>query len=109
MGIRFLGLVFLAGVAISAISLGTLRGCGRLFQMGLFWILAYSWPLLGRGAFVINGAFHGLSLVLATWLFDLGLRRIIDPAQSKLASAGMALVVYCLLLFVFLPIPECAA
>jgi hypothetical protein len=107
MGMRFHGLVFLVGVAISAMSLGNLRGCGRLFQTGLFWLLAYSWPQLGRGGFVINAVFHGLSLVLATWLIDLVLRRIINPGQSKLASAGVALVVYCLLLFVFFPMREC--
>lgn len=75
--------------------------------MGLFWFLAYSLPQqLGKGAFVINAVFHGLSLLLGTWLIDLGLRRIMNPAQSKLASAGAALVVYCLLLFVRFPIRE---
>lgn len=108
MGIKFHSAVFFTGIVISAFSLWTLRGCGRYFQMGLFWFLAYSWPQqLGRGAFVINALFHGLSLVLATWLVDLVLRRIINPAQSKLTSAGVAFVLYCLLLFVLFPIREC--
>jgi hypothetical protein len=108
MGIRFQGLVFLVGVVISAISLVTSRGCGRLFETGLFWLLAYSWgPQLGRGTFVINAVFHGLSLVLLTWLIDLRLRRVTNPARSKLSSAAVALVLYCLLMFVFFPIREC--
>lgn len=92
--------------------LGSLSGCGREFQMGLYWILVYSWPprlfAFMRAAFAINAVFHGLSLVLISWLIDLGLRRIINPTQSKLASAAVALVVYCLLLFVLFPMRECA-
>ena len=107
MSLKFHGLLFFVGVAISSVSLWTLRGCGRYFQMGIFWLLAYSWPQLGRGSFVINAIFHGLSLVLVAWLIDLGLRRAMNPAQSKLASVGIALVVYCLLLFVLFPVREC--
>ena len=107
-GIKFHGVLFFVGIVISAFSLWTLRGCGRYFQMGLYWFLAYSWPQqLGRGAFVINAVFHGLSLVLASWLIDLGLRHIINPAQSKLASVGVALVLYCVLLFALFPIKDC--
>lgn len=102
------GLLFVVGLAISGISLWTLSGCGRYFQMGLFWFLAYSWPQqLGKGAFVINAVFHGLSLVLLAWLAHLGLRRVMSPAQSKLASVGLAVAVYSLLLFVLFPIREC--
>jgi len=104
---RFYGLIFILGVVISVISLLALSGCGSYFQMGLFWFLAYSWQQLGRGAFVISAVFHGLSLVLFTWFIDLGLRRVMTPARSKLTSAGVALVVYCLLLFVLFPMREC--
>jgi hypothetical protein len=61
-----------------------------------------------RAAFAINAVFHGLSLVLAAWVIDLGLRRVMNPAQSKPTSACVALVLYCLLLFVLFPIRECA-
>jgi len=108
MGIRFHTMLFFVGLVISGVSLMTLRGCGRYFQMGLYWLLAYSLPQqLGRGAFVINGVFHGLSLVFASWLINLGLKHIISPAQSKLASASVALALYCMLLFVLFPIREC--
>jgi hypothetical protein len=107
MSVRFHGLIFFVGVAISAASLWTLHGCGRYFQTGLYWLLVYSWPQLGRGAFVINAVFHGLSLVLATWLIDLGLRRVMNPSQSKMASVALALVAYCVLLFMLFPIREC--
>jgi hypothetical protein len=108
MGIKFQSLVFFIGILISSISLWTLNGCGRSFQMALFWILAYSWPQVGRGSFLINILFHGIFLVLATWLLDVGLRRIMDPARSKFASAAVALLLYCLLLFVLFPMQECA-
>jgi len=111
-GIRFYALVFLVGAVISALSLCTLTGCGRSFQTGLYWVLVYSWPqrlfAFMRVAFVINTVFHGLSLVLATWLINLALTRMTNPVQSKLASVGVALVGYCLLLFVLFPMRECA-
>src|ERR1700730_13303433 len=103
---RFHGFVFLVGVAISALSLRS-AGCGRLFQTGLFWMLAYSWPQLGRGAFVINAVFHRLSLVLLTCRIGLGLRLVTNSIRRKVSSATVALVLYCLLLWVFFPIREC--
>lgn len=107
MTVKFYSVVFFIGIVLSTISLATLRGCGRYFEMGLFWLLALSWQWLGRAAFVINVMFHGFCLVFITWLTHLCLRRLMGPTQSRLASAGVGLVAYCLLLFVLFPIREC--
>lgn len=110
MRLKFHILIFIVGVALSLLSLWTLRGCGHYFETGLFWLLSYSEILphqLGRGGFAINTIFHGLSLVFGTWLVSLALRRVLNPAQSKLASVAAALVIYILLMFVLFPIREC--
>jgi hypothetical protein len=107
MSIKFCAGLFFAGLAISGISLWTVRGCGRYFQTGLFWFLAYFLPQLGRGAFIVNAIFHGLSLVLMVRLVHSGLGRATSPTWSKLASTVVALIVYCLFMFVLFPIQEC--
>ena len=104
---RFQVAVLLVGIAISAVGLWTLRGCGSYFQTGLFWFLAYALPQLGKGAFIINALFHGFVLLLFTRLFHMALKRWTNPVLSGLASKGLALVAYCLLLFVLFPIREC--